>query len=67
MSITGQCATNQGGRAVFDSTPPFSQGDIGINASGGSTNFDTRNELAIFSPGNSKPATRGDVFKSCSV
>jgi Mat/Ecp fimbriae outer membrane usher protein len=48
----------KGGGAVFIPTPPFSQGDIGINASGGSTSFDTRNEPAVFYPGTVKRLVR---------
>ncbi len=48
----------KGSAAVFVPTPPFSQGDIGINVSGGSTNFDTRNEPALFYPGTVKRLER---------
>jgi Mat/Ecp fimbriae outer membrane usher protein len=51
----------RGNRAVFVSTPPFSQGDIGINTLGGATNFDSRNERAIFYPGTVKRLVRGST------
>ena len=50
-----------GSDAVFVPTPPFSQGDIGINVSGGSTNFDTRNEPALFYPGTVKRLERASI------
>jgi Mat/Ecp fimbriae outer membrane usher protein len=48
----------RGSRSVFVSMPPFSQGEIGINAAGGSTNFDTRSEFATFYPGTVRKLVR---------
>ncbi len=48
----------RGAGAVFVPTPAFSQGEIGLNAAGGSARLDTHSELAVFYPGTVRKLAR---------
>jgi Mat/Ecp fimbriae outer membrane usher protein len=50
-----------GSKPVFVSTSPYSIGDVGVDASGGASAFDTRREPALFFPGTVKRLVRGST------
>jgi hypothetical protein len=54
VAITGR-------KPIFVSTSPYSIGEVGVDASGGASAFDTRREPALFYPGTVKRLVRGST------